>query len=143
MNSVTPTLDKKVEDIQARGFIEAVVHLMECEAQMRWEYKNDRRWLKSAGWRINIAVMAVSGLGGTVIRDGSTGAIKGVIMPKNSNTVDWLAISLSKREAVSVPGLPEDIGRHGYYDPCDEALMRSGGLTDLGTFSFEEWVNGK
>jgi hypothetical protein len=53
---------------------------------------------------------------------------------------EYLKDALREREPVSVPGHSEDIGRHGYYDPCEEAMLRRGGLTDLGTYSFEEWV---
>ena len=124
-------MDGSVERIQEMGAIEALVTLMEKDAAVRHAWAHKPGWLKSATQDRAIAVRACEGLGMTVIRTMMAGNVKGVILPKHSSDMDWLALSLKEREPVSVPGLGEDVGSHGYYDPCDQALINSGGLKDV------------
>lgn len=133
-------MNTEMERIQALGVIEAVITLMERDAAVRRAWANNRRQLKRATQDRAIALMACEGLGVRVIRTMMTGNVKGAVLPKNSDSIDWLALSLREREPVSVPGLGEDIGSHGYYDPCEEAILNRGGGLDLGTYSFEEWM---
>ena len=129
-----PAHDKEVEKIEQMGVDAAVELLWERDAAVRKFRWNDHGVLWAIHFRL-IVKKGVEALGVTVVCDDS-GNVEEVKLPVSGYFKD----ALKEREAVSVPGLSEDIGRHGYYDPCEEALMRSGGLTDLGTFSFEEWV---
>ena len=130
-----PAHDRELEKIEEMGIEAAIDKLWRHDAALKWarsEHK-DTSWPRHF---ITITVMGLGALGVTVVRDVVFGDVLDVKLPVSGYFKD----ALKEREAVSVPGLPEDIGRHGYYDPCEEALIRSGGLTDLGTFSFEEWV---
>ena len=83
-----------------------------------------------------IVKKGVEALGVTVVCD-DVGNVLEVKLPVSGYFKD----ALKEKEPVSVPGLGEDISRHGM-DPCDEAILNRGGGLDLGTFSFEEWVSG-
>ncbi len=133
--STTPMLDKMVERIQAMPLEEAVVLLMERNEAVKRAYEDKPLTLKKAIWNRAIAKRAVEGMGVTVRSDETNGNIYGVSLP----ILGYLTETLKEREAVSIPEVGQVKG-HSYYDPCEEALIRSGGLTDLGTFSFEEWV---
>ncbi len=134
MNRPMPAHDKEIEKVEQMGIDAALKLLWERDAAVRRFRWNDRGVLWARHFRL-IVKKGVEALGVTVKCDES-GNVEEVQLPISGYITD----TLNKREAVSEPGLSEDISSHGYYDPCEEAMLRRGGLTDLGTYSFEEWV---
>ncbi len=128
-----PAHDREIEKIEEMGIDAAVELLWERDAAVRKFRWNDRGVLWAIHFRL-IVKKGVEALGVTVKCD-DMGNVLEVIPP----ALGYLKDALKEREAVSIPEVGQVKG-HGYYDPCEEALIRSGGLTDLGTFSFEEWV---
>ena len=121
----TPFIDREIEKVEKMGVDAAMELLWERDAAVRRFRWNDRGVLWARHFRF-IVKKGVEALGVTVKCDDS-GNVEEVQLP----VIGYLKDALRKREAVSEPGLSEDIGRHGYYDPCDEALINSGRLKDV------------
>ncbi len=122
----TPFIDREIERIEKMGVDAAVEKLWKHDADLkriRSEHK-DTKWARKF---LNYTVQGLGALGVTVVQDEILGDVLDVRLPISGYFRD----ALKEREPVSVPGLPEDIGRHGYYDPCDEALINSGRLKDV------------
>jgi len=133
----TPFIDREIEKVEEMGIDAAVEKLWRHDADLkriRSEHK-DTKWARKF---LNYTVLGLGALGVTVVQDEILGDVLEVELP----ITGYFKATLKEREAVSIPEVGEVKG-HGFYDPCEEALLRSGGLTDLGTFSFEEWVNRK
>lgn len=122
----TPKLDKMVERIQAMPLEDAVELLLERNEAVRRAYKDKPLTLKRAIWNRAIAKRAVEGMGVTVRSDEMSGNIYGISLP----VIGYLEAALKEREAVSIPEVGQVKG-HGYYDPCDQALINSGRLKDV------------
>ena len=120
-----PAHDREIEKVEQMGIDAAVELLWERDAAVRRFRWNDRGVLWAIHFRL-IVKKGVEALGVKVVCD-DMGNVEEVIPP----VLGYLKDALKEREAVSVPGLSEDIGRHGYYDPCDEALINSGRLKDV------------
>ena len=125
MNRPTPFIDREIEKVEQMGVDAAVELLWERDAAVRRFRWNDRGMLWAIRFRLYVK-KGVEALGVTVKCD-DMGNVLEVIPP----VLGYLKDALKEREAVSVPGLSEDIGRHGYYDPCEEALINSGRLKDV------------
>ncbi|KKM05592.1 hypothetical protein LCGC14_1752460 [marine sediment metagenome] len=133
----TPFIDREIERVEEMGIDAAVEKLWKHDANLkriRGEHKNTL-WARKF---LNYTVLGLGALGVKVVQDEILGDVLEVRLPISGYFRD----ALKEREPVSVPGLGEDIGRHGI-DPCDQAILNRGGGLDLGTYSFEEWMNKK
>ena len=122
-------LDKLVERIVGLGVEEAVKELMRCDRAVRDAAANNFHWQKTARWERSIAIEACGLLGVTVKQNYWTNDVEEVILP-DVPVGEYLDRTLKEREAVSIPEVGEVKG-HGYYDPCEEALINSGRLKDI------------
>lgn len=119
-------LDKLVERIVGLGVEGAIEELMRCDQAVRAAAANNYHWQKTARWERSIAIEACGLLGVTVKQEYWTNNVEEVIRPVSGYFKD----ALKEREAVSIPEVGEVKG-HGYYDPCDQALINSGRLRDV------------
>ena len=125
----TPMTDKMAEKIAAMGVERAVEVMMARDRACRNATKGEL----SSGYIFHLRQVAVVGcgmLGITVNRTEFMNHIEEVIMPKVPVS-EYLDRALDEVDPVSKPGLPEDISGHGYYDPCEQALINSGRLKDV------------
>ena len=119
-----PAHDREIEKIEQMGVDAAVKLLWERDAAVRRFRWNDRGVLWAIHFRL-IVKKGVEALGVTVKCD-DMGNVLEVIPP----VLGYLRDALKEREAVSIPEVGEVKG-HGYYDPCDQALINSGRLKDV------------
>ncbi len=122
---MTPVIDRIIERIQAMPLEEAIKLMLERDAAVRRVYRDNPVHLKRANWDRAIAVRAVEGMGVTV-KTSPAGNVEEVLRPVEG----YLTAALKEREAVSIPEVGQ-IKSHGYYDPCDQALIDSGRLKDV------------
>ena len=119
-------LDKLVERIVGLGVEGAIEVLMQRDQAVRDAAANNYHWQKTARWERNIAIDACGLLGITVKQNYWNNDVEEVIRPVSGYFKD----ALKEREAVSIPEVGQVKG-HGFYDPCDEALINSGRLKDV------------
>jgi hypothetical protein len=127
--------NKEIEKVEQMGIEAAVKLLWERDAAVRGFRWNDRGVLWARHFRF-ITKLGCEALGVTVICD-DLGNVEEVKLPVG----DYFKEALKERAPVSEPGLPEDVSSHGYYDPCEEAIL-SNGVVDLGVFDQDAWFNG-
>ena len=119
-----PAHDREIEKVEQMGVDAAVELLWERDAAVRKFRWNDRGVLWARHFRL-IVKKGVEALGVTVKCD-DMGNVEEVQLP----VTGYLKDALKEREAVSIPEVGQIKG-HGYYDPCDEALINSGRLKDV------------
>ena len=119
-------LDKLVERIVGLGVEGAIEVLMQRDQAVRDAAANNYHWQKTARWERSIAIDACGLLGITVKQNYWNNDVEEVIRPVSGYFKD----ALKEREAVSIPEVGQVKG-HGFYDPCDQALIDSGRLKDV------------
>jgi hypothetical protein len=112
-------IEGSVQTLMAKGVINTVMRLIECEAEYINAWENDPGFMKFWADRGFVAREACERMGVRIFRN-ERRRIVGMILPRDP-FVEYVLNSLKDIGHVSEPGV-EDVKPHSFFDPSDAGL---------------------